>query len=280
MTAVALYGLGIIGVRVAGNLQRAGYPTAVWSRTPRVDFPGFREDVLAVAKSARVHQIFVRDDEALMGLIETILPVLTPDDVVLNHSTVSPRATRVAHNLLRQREVAFLDAPFTGSRDAAEAGQLVFYVGGEEEVLELVRPVLEVNARVIHYFGVVGNATVLKLATNMMSATIVEILAEAAALTMAAGVELRHLQTALQEHAIRSKLIDMKMPAILNQDFTTHFSLQNMLKDAGYALDMAADQNVNLPAFRPVAERMRNLAEESPQTAEADFSILGRRYTS
>jgi len=280
MTAVALYGLGIIGSRVARNLDRAGHSLTTWSRTPRTDFPGFEKDVVKVARRGSIHQIFVRDDDALMELVETILPVLEPSDIVLNHATVSPRATRVAHNLLRQRDIGFLDAPFTGSRDAAQAGELVFYVGGEEETLAKVLPVLEVNARAVHHFGAVGNATALKLVTNMISATTVEILAEATALTKAAGIDLRHLQTALNDNACRSKLVDMKLPAILEQDFTPHFSLKNMLKDGGYALDMAADHNVHLPAFKPVVERMRLLAEESPQNAESDFSILGRRFSS
>ncbi len=89
---------------------------------------------------------------------------------MVNHSTVAPPETIEASRIVEGRHAKYLDAPFTGSRDAAEAGQLVFYIGGGSEVLEKVRPLLEVNAKAILPIGEIGQAAALKIAMNLIAA--------------------------------------------------------------------------------------------------------------
>ena len=125
---IGVIGLGIIGSRVAENLGKAGYEVFVWSRSPRA-IPNFLANPREVAESANTLQIFVRDDAALLAAIEDILPALTPAHLILNHATVSPDATRQAAELVSKTGAGFLDAPFTGSKMAAQNGKLVYYIG-------------------------------------------------------------------------------------------------------------------------------------------------------
>jgi 3-hydroxyisobutyrate dehydrogenase-like beta-hydroxyacid dehydrogenase len=273
--AAGIIGLGIIGNRVAALLRREGYHVWTWNRTLRTE-PNFLSSPLDVAESARHIQIFVANGEALLDTLRTMAPALTPDHIIVNHATVSPVDTREAAAIVAGRHASFLDAPFTGSRDAAEAGQLVYYIGGDIEVLNRIRPQLEVSSRQILEVGSVGEATVLKIATNLITSTTIATLAEALALLDRNGVPLAKLSDALALNAIRSPVIDMKLPCMINGDFTPRFSLKNMFKDTRIALSMAKDADIELPATSAFA----GIAMAGLQRgwADEDFSVIARFY--
>jgi 3-hydroxyisobutyrate dehydrogenase-like beta-hydroxyacid dehydrogenase len=268
-------GLGIIGGRAASCLRRAGYQVWVWNRTLRPE-PNFLATPAEVADSARHIQIFVSNGEALLSVVRAMAPVLTPSHVILNHATVSPRDTLEAAEIVRDRQAAFLDAPFTGSRDAAGAGQLVYYVGGDPAVLDSVRPLLEASSKQILPVGDIGQASVLKIASNLLAASQVGALAEALALLDRHGVELHKLSAALEKNAARSGVVDMKLPAMLSGDFEPRFSLKHMFKDLQLALSMARDKDVEIP----VASAFTGMAMAALQRGwgESDFSVVSRFY--
>ena len=275
---VGVYGLGIIGSRAAGNLWKRGHTVAVWNRTPKPEMPGFEPEVVSVARSSRVHQLFLRDEEAVNGVMERMLPELGPGHTVLVHATVSPQAMKRWGGMVEATGAGFLDTPFTGSRNAAEQGRLVYYVGGEFAVLERVRPILEATSRAIHHFGPVGHATVLKIATNMVTAATVQALAEAMVVTRAGGVDVKLLADAVVDNACRSGTSDLKLASMLAGDFLPHFSLKNMLKDARLAAELAAGTGVELPAHAATTARMEEMVARGQATAESDFSILARQW--
>jgi 3-hydroxyisobutyrate dehydrogenase-like beta-hydroxyacid dehydrogenase len=144
-TRVGVIGLGIIGSRVAANVGAAGHEVFVWNRTPK-PVPNFMGSPADVAAQARVIQIFVRDDEALLDVLNQMRPELEKRHLILNHATVSPQATRRAAAICAQCGADFLDAPFTGSKLAAQNGKLVYYVGGPEPLIERARPVLAASS--------------------------------------------------------------------------------------------------------------------------------------
>ncbi len=271
-TNVGVIGLGIIGSRVAGNVAKAGFPTYVWSRSPRA-IPNFLASPREVAESAQVLEIFVRDDAALLSAVREMVPVLTAAHTVLNHATVSVGATREAAELVGKTGAGFLDAPFTGSKMAAQNGKIVYYIGGDEALMQRVMPVLQASAARIMHVGGIGDATVLKIATNALTAITVKGVQEALAITRAAGVEPRQLLTALEPNANFSPLVGMKLPAMLAQDFEPHFSLRNMLKDADFARAMAAESGVSVPALDAMAGAMRQKLDAGK--GDCDFSVVG-----
>ena len=162
--AVGVLGLGIIGSRVAQNLRDKGWKTFVWNRTPQ-EHPDVLDSPEAVADQAQVLQIFVRDGDALLSVVDAIAAQLGEGHVVLNHATVSPEATSEAALRVSKTGSAFLDCPFTGSRDAAEQGKLNYYVGGERAVVEKIRAVLDASAQSVTLLGDIGHATILKIAS-------------------------------------------------------------------------------------------------------------------
>ena len=273
--AVGVIGLGIIGSRVVANLRREGHQVWLWNRTVRPE-PNFLSSPEEVAEASRFIQIFVSNGEALLSVLRQMAPALTPAHVVMNHATVSPAETLEAAQIVKDRQAAFLDAPFTGSRDAAGRGELVYYIGGEEEVLEAIRPILSASGKQILHIGGIGHASALKVATNVISAAQVAALSEALALLDRHDVDLTKLSPALENNAARSGVIEMKLPGILGGDFEPRFSLKNMFKDIQIALAMAEEKDVELPA----ASAFAGMAMAALQRGwgEEDFSVVSRFY--
>jgi 3-hydroxyisobutyrate dehydrogenase-like beta-hydroxyacid dehydrogenase len=269
---VGVLGLGIVGSRVADNVRAAGFDVYVWNRTPK-PVPHFLGSPAEVCEQASILQIFVRDDEALMDVLEAMRPKLGRGHLVMNHATVSPAATRAAAALCESCGADFLDAPFTGSKMAAENGKLAYYVGGPEPLLARARPVLEASSVAILPMGDVGDATVVKITTNLISASIVKAVIEAAQITQAQGVALEHLLAGLKVNANYSTLIGMKLPGMMEGDFEPHFSLKNMLKDADFARALASEKGIKVEVLEATAALMRERLDQGK--GELDFSVMG-----
>ena len=270
-----IIGLGIIGTRVAANLRKAGNQVWVWNRSPRPE-PNFLSSPAEVAESAKVIQIFVSDGQALMDVVSAMAPVLGPEHIVVNHATVAPRETIEASRVVEGRHAKYLEAPFTGSRDAAEAGQLVFYIGGSPELLEKVRPLLEVNAKAILPIGEVGQAAALKIAMNLVASISVSAYAEALSLLDKSGIPLEKIGEVFPSHIAHSPLVDLKVPGMITDDFEPRFSLKHMFKDVQIALAMAADFGVDLPASAAYAGSAMSGLQNG--WGDLDFSVVARHY--
>jgi 3-hydroxyisobutyrate dehydrogenase-like beta-hydroxyacid dehydrogenase len=244
---VGVIGLGIIGSRAAGALRAAGFQTFVWNRTPR-PAPNFLASAAEVAEAAEVVQLFVADAAALFEVIAAISGALTPNHVVICSATAGPEATIEAARLVQKKGARFLDAPFTGSKGAAEERQLVYYIGGDEATFMRVRPVLEATSKAIVRIGEIGQAAVVKVVTNMIAAVSVQTLAEALAIVRKSGVRPEALTAALEQNACRSGTIALKLPKMLSSDYDPHFSLKHMFKDVQLGIHMANALNVEIPA--------------------------------
>ena len=273
---VGVAGLGIIGSRVAAHLRAKGFSVRVYNRTPRENEPGFTGSAEELARESDVIQVFVRDVKALREVVTAMSPALTKGKTVINSATVSLSATKEVAKLVKKTGADFLDAPFTGSRDAAANGQLTYYAGGSGKVLERVRSVLEASSKSILPTGEIGTATVLKIATNMVSAVTVQALAEALGVVESAGVPLAMFEQAMEQNANCSGLVRMKLPAMIRRDFTPHFSLKNMLKDARYALALAGQGNMEVPVLTAAAACMAGL--EAAGRGDEDYSVLAEHY--
>ena len=272
---VGVLGLGIIGSRVAQNLRDQGWRTCVWNRTPQ-DHADALGSPGEVAGKAGVLQIFVRDGEALLAVVDEMASQLGEGHIVLNHATVSPEATREAALRVGNTGAAFLDCPFTGSRDAATEGKLNYYVGGEQAIVERVSGVLDASAQTVTHLGKIGTATVLKIATNMISATTVAILSEALAVCEQGGVEPQKMERALAVNGCSSGLSGMKLPTMLAGDYLPHFSLKNMLKDAKFGLEVADKNGMSLPVLTSATAAM--MEQMDAGRGEKDYSVVYENY--
>lgn len=272
---VGVIGQGIIGSRVGALLRNTDRHVYVWNRTPK-PIPNFVGSPAEVAQLADIIQIFVADGTALKQVIAGLKDKLEKRHIVLCNGTCDPESVVEAYQTVRECGASFLDAPFTGSRGAAEKGALVYYVGGDPKVLERARPVLEVSGREILHLGRVGEASLIKIATNMISAATTGILAEAYGLISKAGVDPQRFAEALEQNACYSGLVAMKLPQMMARDYDPHFSLKHMFKDAQYALNLGRQLGVEEPVLSTTASVMFRAIQKGH--GEQDYSVLAARY--
>ena len=272
---IGVIGLGIIGRGVAAHLRRRGFQVFAWNRSPR-PVPNFVGSLAELAELCDCIQIFVSDDEALLETVQRLREKLTRKHIVLAHSTVAPDSMRAAADTVEHCGARFVDAPFTGSKLAAEKGELVFYVAGNEAALREARPILEASAKQIIEIGEIGQATAIKIATNMITAASVQAAAEALALVQASGLPLEKFVTAMEANASCSATLAMKMPKMIQRDFEPHFSVKHMLKDMQISNQIGLSHYLDLGVT--AAARDRLLEQMQRGRGDEDYSAVARKY--
>lgn len=272
---VAVLGLGIIGSRVCARLADAGWKVACWNRTPK-QVAGETATAEEAITGASIISIYLKDSIAVRAVVERIGGHLVAGQILLSHATLDLETTMWLEQFCLTRGCQFLDTPFTGSKAASASGQLIYYIGGDAELAADLEPFLSVTSKSRLYCGGVGAATVVKLATNLISACSVQAMAEALAIATSHGVAADCLINAVSQNASGSVLSGMKMPMMASGDFETHFSLANMGKDSRYALALAESAGLETPAIAAVSKRMSELADEG--MGDLDFSAVAKPY--
>ena len=272
---VAVLGLGIIGSRACSRLLDAGWQVTCWNRTPK-DIVRETATPEAAIEGASIISIYLKDAPAVREIVGRIASFLNPGQVVLNHATVDLETTKWLDETCVARGCRFLDIPFTGSKVASANGQLLYYTGGDPDLAQELEPYLNITGRGQLYCGQVGAATVVKLATNLISACTVQALAESLAIATRHGVAADCLIKAVAENASASVLAGMKLPMMAVGNYETHFSLSNMGKDSRYMLALAESAGLQTPAIAAVSKRMAELAADG--LGDMDFSVVAKPY--
>ncbi len=273
--SAGVIGLGIIGTRVAAALRHAGYHACVWNRTAK-PAPNFLGSPIEVAQECEVIQLFVADAKAVMETIESLAPVLTPQHLIVCNATIGLAGTLAAAERVKQIGARFLDCPFTGSKGAAEKRQLVYYVGGEEQDFLRAKPVLEASSRAIIQIGGIGQAAIVKVVTNLISAATVQTLAEALAIVKRSGIRPEALGEAIEQNAMRSGVTDLKLPLMLSGDYAPHFALKHMFKDVQLGIELANKLELSVPATSAVGGAMYGAVMKG--LGDLDYAVVSKLY--
>jgi 3-hydroxyisobutyrate dehydrogenase-like beta-hydroxyacid dehydrogenase len=246
-----------MGKPMGRNLLKAGFPLVVWNRTKsKADDLGREGAKLAanpreVAAQVDVLITIVSDPPALEEVMfgaNGALDALKRGSLFIDSSTVSPELARRESAACGERGIEFLDAPVTGGTWGAEKGELVFMIGGKQEVFDRAKPLLEAMGKKLFLLGPNGAGQTVKLAMNLILALEVQALAEATALVTHAGLDGQKLIDVLQSSMGRSPLMDVKAPLILKNDYPASFPLRLMHKDVRLALELARQEKIELPA--------------------------------
>ena len=141
---IAFLGMGIMGRPMAANLVKAGHEVTVWNRTPGKDVAGAKtaSTPADAVKEKDVVWMCVSDTKAVEQVLfgqNGAAQALQKGTVVVDSSTISPSASVKFAGRVRERGCDFLDAPVTGSKNGAEAGTLIFIVGGKEQTITRIR---------------------------------------------------------------------------------------------------------------------------------------------
>jgi 3-hydroxyisobutyrate dehydrogenase-like beta-hydroxyacid dehydrogenase len=272
---VAFLGLGIMGRPMAANLVKAGHEVSVWNRSAGKQVDGARVAVspAEAARGAEVVWMCVSDTAAVERILfsaDGVESVLAPGMIIADSSTIAPSATRKFAERVRARGADYVDAPMTGSKVAAESGQLIFITGGEEATLARLEPLFNAMGKKVLHMGPTGHGQSAKLGGNLMIALMFEGFAEALTLTSKLGVPRERFMELVNASMIRSGVSDYKAPFVLRHDFSPNFPLRLMHKDIHLALDAAREARVKLPGLETVEEIYEVATEEG--SADLDYA--------
>ena len=270
MKTIGVLGLGIIGGVWARHYDAAGVLAGAWNRTPQPTFPQWKESPEAVTEAADVIQIVVADPPAVSALLERIKPALHAGKIVVQSSTIDPDSSETFHRLVTATGARYLEAPFTGSKPAAEQKQSVYYLGGDAGLIAEVEPLLALGSAARLHIGDHRQATALKLAMNLNIAGLMESLAEALTLTRRSGVPDDTFFSAMSRNVGHSGLVALKEPKLRANDFSPQFSVKHLAKD----LRLAA--GITYANTFPMLQLLRDrwAAAEKAGMADEDFAAV------
>lgn len=252
---IAFLGLGLMGAGMARRILDAGFPLAVYNRNPARAAPlvaagaKLAATPREAAAGAGVIISMVADDPAARAVWlgpDGALAAAAPAAVAIECSTVSVGWVRELAAAATARGCEHLDAPVTGSRVHAAAGELHFIVGGSPEALEKVRPVLTVMSKAITHLGPTGSGALLKLINNFVCGAQVAGLAEGLAMIERSGLDRAKALEILTGGAPGSPLVKTIAGRMTASDYTPNFLLRLMAKDLTYARQEAAGRSLDL----------------------------------
>jgi 3-hydroxyisobutyrate dehydrogenase-like beta-hydroxyacid dehydrogenase len=268
--SIGVIGLGIIGSVWARHYASAGVLGGVWNRTSQPALPFWKTSPDEVARAVDVVQIVVADPLAVAAVLEPILPQLGAGKLVIQSSTIDPESSDRFHQMVAATGAGYLEAPFVGSKPAAEERKNVFYLGGDSAVVSAVEPLLALVSETRFHIGSHRQAAALKLAMNLNIALQMSALGESLVFARRAGIGDEIYFKVLQKNVSYSALAKLKEAKLRTGDFTPQFSVKHMHKD------MRLAQATVAPHGLPLLETVRGLfrrAEEQGLGAE-DFSAL------
>jgi 3-hydroxyisobutyrate dehydrogenase-like beta-hydroxyacid dehydrogenase len=242
---VAFLGMGIMGSRMARNLRAAGFEVTVWNRTrakgeelgePIADTPkaaAERADVVItmVVDAPQVEEVLFGQNGAAEGLAE--------GGLVVDMSTIPPRAVTEIAAKLAERGIGFVDAPVTGSKPRAEDGTLTIMAGGSAGDFARAKPLFEAMGQLIVHCGPSGHGAMVKLLNNALAAINAAALAEAIDLAERYGLDTGRLVQVMSAGSAKSMMLDLKAQPMIERDYDPLFRLAHMLKDVRHCLTEA-----------------------------------------
>ncbi|GIV68297.1 NAD(P)-dependent oxidoreductase [Caldilinea sp.] len=247
---IGFIGLGIMGRGMAANLLKAGFPLTVWNRTTTRMQELVAEGAHAGASPADVAErsdivvICVSDTPDVQEVIlgeRGVIHGARPGSLVIDCSTISPKATREIADKLAERGVFMLDAPVSGGSEGAAKGTLSIMVGGEAEQFARALPVFQAMGKTITHVGGHGAGQTVKLVNQVLVVGNCIAMCEALMFAQAGGVDLRKTYDAISQGAAGSWMFTHRAPQIIARDWRPGFTIDLQQKDLRLVLE-AADE--------------------------------------
>lgn len=256
-TSVAFIGLGVMGQPMAGHLLKAGYPLSVHSRTrsraAALEREGARwcDSPAEAAAAAEVVFVCVTDTpdvETVLLSDRGVLHSARPGLVVVDHSTISPSATRRMCEMLATRGTDLLDAPVSGGDIGARNATLSIMVGGERRAFDRAEPMLRCLGKTITHCGGSGAGQATKLVNQILVSVTCLAVSEALTFARKSGLDCAKVLGAVGGGAAASWQLERLGPRMLAGDMKPGFSIDLQQKDLRLILGSAEETQVSLPA--------------------------------
>jgi 2-hydroxy-3-oxopropionate reductase len=273
-TTVGFIGLGIMGKPMATNLLDAGYDVVGYNRSQgpvdEIDEAGGsgansprevaeRADVVVTClpDSPDVEAVLLGDGSEENPVIDGLSEGMT----VIDCSTISPTVTEEIASELKDLGVAMLDAPISGGEEGAIEGTLSIMVGGEADVLEDYRDLLEVMGETVTHCGPNGAGQVTKACNQIVVACTNQAVSEALMLAQKAGADLEAVVNAISGGAAGCWTLDNRAPRMIRGNFEPGFFASYQYKDLRIATNAGEAFGSPMPATELTHEMYKSMVE-------------------
>jgi 3-hydroxyisobutyrate dehydrogenase len=253
---IGFIGLGVMGEPMALNLARAGTQLVVWNRSLE------KSEILRAAGAkvaASATEVFQRSRIVILMLasdaaIDAVLGRGTPafrshvaQHVIVQMGTISPESSRALADDIRAAGGSYVEAPVSGSRKPAEAGQLVGMLAGDAEAVDEIRPLLQPICHQTILCGPVPNALLMKLAVNLYLITMVTGLAEATHFAQRHDLDMQQFQAVLDAGPMASSVSRVKIAKLIEHDFAVQAAISDVLKNNRLVAEAARKAEIASP---------------------------------
>jgi 3-hydroxyisobutyrate dehydrogenase len=278
---IGFIGLGLMGNPMAKNILNAGFPLTVYNRTKSktADLESAGATVVdspsELAKNSDIIITMVTDGDSLKEVLfaeNGFAKSASKGQIVIDMSTIGPTVVKEVYAKLKEIGVGFLDAPVTGSTPAAISGSLTIFIGGDKDIFQKSKEVLESMGKNLHYMGESGSGQAIKLINNHLIGMTIQALSEGMQLADAMNLPREKVADALNGAMISSPFINLKMPNLVNNNFPLLFTVANMKKDLQLALDEAKQGNKKTPELELVVKQYEKAMEQG--LSEEDMSAI------
>jgi len=283
---IGCIGLGMMGRPIAGHISKAGYDLVLYARRPEV-FEGELKSLIdagaGIAESPA--DLAARSDIVLLNVMagpdvrnltlegeNAIITSARPGLIVVDHSTIDPATARDVHAQLKEAGAGFVDAPVSGGAVGAEAGTLATMMGGDEEDIACVLPLLEhYTAKRLH-MGASGQGAITKLTNQIAQVITIQGVAEALRFAGAHGADLDAVRDVLMSGFASSRMLELLGPKMIAKDYTPGMESRLLDKDIQIARTSALARGLSLPALDLLGGQISFLQDCGWQ--KQDISIL------
>lgn len=266
MTTLGYIGMGIMGRGMAANLLGAGHDVTVWNRT-RSKAEGLgatiADDPYAIGKTSDIVFVCVSDTEDVEDVAfgpAGAVAGMAVGAILVDHSTISPGATKAFAARAADSGVIWLDAPVSGGSEGAQRGTLAVMVGGDPKALEQARPFMNTYSKsIVHVGDQPGSGQMVKAVNQVLVALHAQAVSEALMLAQGAGLDLQTTLAAVEGGAAGSWMLSNRGPQVIARDWRPGFTIDLQEKDLRLVLEAADELGVPLPGIALVFQLYRSL---------------------
>lgn len=265
---IGFIGLGIMGRGMTHNLLNKGHRVTIWNRTPARMEEFVRVGATAanspadLAAQCDVILICVSDTPDVEAVIlgeNGVFAGVKSGSLVVDHSTISPQATKEMAEKLREKGAAMLDAPVSGGSEGAAKGTLSIMVGGDERDFQRALPVLEAYGKTITHVGPQGAGQMVKLVNQILVVVTELAVCEGLLFAQAGGLDLNKTLDAVKGGAAGSWMLANRGPQMIARDWRPGFTIDLQQKDLRLVLEAADQLGLPLMATGMVFQMYRAL---------------------
>ena len=271
MADIGFIGLGIMGHAMARNLIRSGFDTVVWNRTSsRADdlvTLGARAVATPadVAREADIVMLCVSDTpdvEAVVFGADGVSSGISDGSLIIDHSTISPAATRDFAERVAERGAQWLDAPVSGGSEGAAKGTLSIMIGGNASQIERASRYLDAVGTTVTHVGPQGAGQLVKAVNQILVVVNQLAVSEALLLAEAGDLDLDATLSAVAGGAAGSWMLSNRGPQMIERDWSPGFTIDLQQKDLRLVLEAADELGVPIPGTALVYQLYRALQKQ------------------